>query len=153
MSRICPHDNLLMLCGGFVHMKVCHVDKFLHMTDFFSTGTVVPLVPVTNMRYESCLSFGLSGPFFVLCPLLSFVFAPNLACPLVWLGSKAQRHWQQSGLDKDMPPQSFSCKSPCLLVSFNNHSQKKLLKARNSPDCVEGEIWYKIKLWLCKDGH
>ena len=33
MSRICPHDNLL--CGEFVHMKVCHVVKFLHMTDFF----------------------------------------------------------------------------------------------------------------------
>ena len=30
-------------------MKICHVDKFLHMTDFFPR--VPPVVPVTNMRY------------------------------------------------------------------------------------------------------
>ena len=42
-----PHDNLT--CGEFFHMTVCHVDKFLHITDFFSTDTVRE--SVTNMRY------------------------------------------------------------------------------------------------------
>ena len=32
-----PHDNLS--CGEFLHLTVCHVDKFLHMKDFFSMGT------------------------------------------------------------------------------------------------------------------
>ena len=45
MSRICPHANLL--CVGFVHMKICHLEKFLHMT----------VVHVTNIRYEHRLVF------------------------------------------------------------------------------------------------
>ena len=35
--RIFPHDNLS--CGEFFHMTTCYVEKFLHIADFFSTGT------------------------------------------------------------------------------------------------------------------
>ena len=55
MSRICPHDNLFH--GEFVHMKIFHVDKFLHMTDFFPMGTTA-VVPMTNIRYASVLRKG-----------------------------------------------------------------------------------------------
>ena len=32
---ISPTDNLSS--GDFLHMTICHVEKFLHMADFFST--------------------------------------------------------------------------------------------------------------------
>ena len=37
MWRISPHVNLS--CGESLQVTICHVEKFLHMADFFSTGT------------------------------------------------------------------------------------------------------------------
>ena len=43
--------KLIHMWRNFRFLLICHVQnlKFLHMTDFFSTDTV--LVSVTNMRY------------------------------------------------------------------------------------------------------
>ena len=49
LSTLFPHDSLS--CGDLLHLSICHVDKFLHMTDFFPPAP--PVVPVTNMRYRS----------------------------------------------------------------------------------------------------
>ena len=38
-----------MSCGELLHLTICHVNKFLHMTDF--SPRAPPMVPVTNMRY------------------------------------------------------------------------------------------------------
>ena len=43
-----PHDNLS--CGEFLHLTICHVDKFLHMTKNFSTGTARG----ARDKYEVC---------------------------------------------------------------------------------------------------
>ena len=45
---IFPTDNLSH--GELLHMTICHVEKFLHMTDF--SPQVLHVVPVTNIRYE-----------------------------------------------------------------------------------------------------
>ena len=36
-GELFPHDNLS--CGEFFHITTCYVEKFLHIADFFSTGT------------------------------------------------------------------------------------------------------------------
>ena len=48
--RIFPHDNLS--CGEFFHMTTCYVEKFLHIADFFSTGTARG----ARDKYQVCLN-------------------------------------------------------------------------------------------------
>ena len=59
---ISPHYRFLshFSCGELCHMKkfhitICHVEKFLHMADFFSTNMLVVLE--TNIRYALDLNF------------------------------------------------------------------------------------------------
>ena len=44
---ILPTNNLSS--GDFLHMTICHVEKFLHMADFSPQPAVVMVV--TNIRY------------------------------------------------------------------------------------------------------
>ena len=39
--------KLILSCGEFLHLTICHVDKILYMTEL--------LVPVKNMRYAPLL--------------------------------------------------------------------------------------------------
>ena len=57
-----PRDNLS--CEEFIHMIICNVDKFLHVTYF--SPWVPPVVHVTNLRYAH------TGFWFILCQLVPF---------------------------------------------------------------------------------
>ena len=53
--RIFPHDNLS--CGEFFHMTTCYVEKFLHIADFFSTGTARG----ARDKYQVCQTYNLES--------------------------------------------------------------------------------------------
>merc|ERR1711970_321798 len=48
---ISPTNNLSS--GDFLHMTICHVEKFLHMADFFSTTSGCDGCD----KYQVCISF------------------------------------------------------------------------------------------------
>ena len=78
-------DNLL--CGEFLLISVCHVEKFLHMADF--SPQALPVVPVTNMWYDHLPSRLLRSGCFIVFP------------KLVWSGCDMDAVLMQSGCGLD----------------------------------------------------
>ena len=56
---ISPTNNLSS--GDFLHMTICHVEKFLHMADFFSTSTACGACD----KYQVCVCVAENGEMLV----------------------------------------------------------------------------------------